>query len=301
MTAKYRSTGEFSRAGFMKGLIICIAVAGITGGLGHLIGRYIYLIILFPVVMGVIGGATIRYVIRSGKIRNYSIAIVLALVWGVATYASMHYFDFIQFENEFSQAVFHSDAPRDNTSALLDNFLISETGFNGFVGYMIFKARQGTSISRHGKKILSLEERGTYIYWIIELFIVLGITLAGASAAKEPFCSRCELWYNESVIAVTTTESVSEIQKALEVGDYSKIADCLKSGSEELFALIIASRCPHCEYSDVVIKIQEVKIDKKGRQKTKEIYEAVVPFSGFTQIVTALAASQHAQPATPSA
>jgi len=297
---KYRASGEFPISGALKGLVICVLVGIVVGGLAHLLGRYFYLLILFPIAMGFAGMMALTYSINTGKIRNISIAILLGLICSVSLYGSMHVFDYLQFKSEIKASITAEDpeltANEEGIQAIIDGWLETEVGDTGFMGYMKFSAKQGVSIGKVGRDGGNIGKVGTYVYWLIEFLIIAGFILSGSTSASEPFCSPCDTWYEKMELIPTTVESVEEITSAVDRHDFGTAAQKLDPTDQAPCAMIEYHRCPNCQNSDAVMKIQGISIDKKGNKKVKDLYESVIPFSGMATICDGVENQQEGQP-----
>lgn len=285
---KYHASGEFPLSGAVQGLVVCCVAGIVVGGVAHLVGRFFYLVILFPIVMGMAGSWALGFSITRGKIRSILVAVILGMVCTISLYGSMHVFDYLQFKSEVKAAIAAEEPELANNpeqvEAVIDEWLESEVGDTGFLGYMEYAAKQGVSIGRVGSDGGNIGKVGTYIYWLIEFLIIAGIIFAGSTAALEPFCSPCDTWYVKQDLSPTSLESVEEITAAMDRHDFETAAQKVEPTDQAPCALIEVHRCPTCHNSDAVIKIQGISVDKKGKTQVKKVYESVIPFSGLTTI-----------------
>jgi len=285
MGQKYKPSGEFSFGGVFLAIIIA-SLGGIAiGGLAHLVGRLIYLIVLFPLVMGFLGSMVVGIAIHSGKCRNIALATFIGIIGGVNIYASMHYFDYLHFRAEFEKAVtkqdFAIDVEKEDAGSLVDIFLLSETGSQGIVGYMKYMAHQGVSIGRGGRNGINIGKVGTYIYWLVECIIIVFLALLGAKTANDPFCSRCDKWYEEKQITTTDWGTVAAIESAIDARKYDLIPGLVKTPNGVPYGILEGMICPKCSESDTIFKVKHVSLTKKGKEQTEDYYESVIPFNGM--------------------
>jgi hypothetical protein len=192
------------------GLILLFGSIFITGVmigvLTSFISNLIYLILIFPVLMGMASGFVINSVITSQKIRSPFIAIIAGLFATAVVYGSMHIADYLKFRSVLSKEIqnqviaeYGQEAEKSEVQAFIDYILVEETGTPGFVGYILLSAKEGVSISSVGPG--SMGDDGvnlgafTWVYWLIEIVIIAWISIAAAyGKTKEPFCEHCDAW-----------------------------------------------------------------------------------------------------------
>lgn len=171
-------------------------VAAIPTGMvfGLINGSGIYLIVLFPAIMGYIVAWGAQKGIRIARL-PFVLIIIISIVLSISTYAAMFFVDYEFFKREMASAIDHKiirelgvelDQPmeefkeaketkqyRQLRRALISDILKTETGYSGFIGYLIFRVQTGEEIglviSRQGA---DLGSQGTIALWIVELIII---------------------------------------------------------------------------------------------------------------------------------
>lgn len=154
----------------------------------------IYLIVLFPAIMGYIVALGAQKGIRIARL-PFALIIIISVVLSISTYAAMFFVDYEFFKREMASAIDHKiirefgvelDQPmeelrearetkqyRQLRRALVSDMLETETGYSGFIGYLIFRVRTGEEIgfviSRQGA---DLGSQGTIALWIVEMIII---------------------------------------------------------------------------------------------------------------------------------
>ena len=74
----YQPSNKVTSTG-LKWLLLSSAIGGVAiGGLTHLISLLVYAIVLFPLGMGLAGGAVMAGAIRQGKVRNPAMTVFRA-------------------------------------------------------------------------------------------------------------------------------------------------------------------------------------------------------------------------------
>lgn len=227
------------------GLLILI-VAAIIGGaavgiLVSFVERLVYLIILFPILMGLAGGFILANAIRLGKVRNPLVGAIFGVVIGILIYGSYHFAGYLNFREEVKTMILEDAGitaadilPEDwvYLDEFIDTFLEEEYGQPGFLGYMMLAAEEGVSISpmtSSNDKGINLGQTGTWIYWVVELLIIVGIALVGGrNAALNPYCENCDQWMEkEKLIGTLPTASGGLAAMLAKQGDFRQLGESL--------------------------------------------------------------------------
>jgi hypothetical protein len=217
-------------------LLVAILVGGaVIGALFSLVSSLFYLVFLFPLLMGVIGGILIAIAVRSGKVRNPLVALISGLLIGIVMYGSMWAVNYLQFRN-VEKSVIVSRAPTTNPAdvdTFIDQTLAVKTGSSGFPGYVLLTGQEGVSIGRvgSGRNALNLGPTFSWVYWGLELLLILWLaSTLGRSPAREPFCEACERWYPRPALLGTLGSSrTKEVLGLIDGGQYQKLGEELQS------------------------------------------------------------------------
>lgn len=90
-TTPYRPEGGFTTFGFLLLLLASLLAGMVLGVLAGFVSRWIYLILIFPVLIGLGVGAAGYLAIRVGKVRNVTLGSMSGLLGGFFAMVSMHY------------------------------------------------------------------------------------------------------------------------------------------------------------------------------------------------------------------
>lgn len=299
---QYRPDGGFNAAGVAMLISALVLIGAVLGFAAHLVSQFFYLIILFPCLIGAGLGIVGRKMVVSGRVRNPIIGGVAGFLGGVLAMTMMHYFDYEQFKSKMAElkpetiemVEVLSKVPPERRRSLLDaditaekmdsiNKLVEVGSIHSFAGFMNFEAKEGVTIgSTHaiGNKDrgMNLGYYGSYIYWLVEILIVAGITFAMVkSAAAEPFCVKCSDWKKPSVLGFFAAQDLAPVSAAIQSGDLSKIV--AQVPTEVVTPLkLSAAVCPHCSTAgDVDLKLEYVTADNKGNPQFKTIAHSRYP------------------------
>jgi uncharacterized membrane protein YeaQ/YmgE (transglycosylase-associated protein family) len=265
-------------------LILAAVVGGaIFGALVSLIANLVYLIILFPLVMGAIAGVLVSSTVRSGKIRNPGVAIVGAVLAGFVIYGAMWATDYFQFRNTVKTELL-KDSPKFDSSKieeLIDLGLMMETGQSGFVGYVLYQDKQGVSIGRvtSSGKGVNLGPTFSWVYWGIELLIILWVAIViGKKPASDPFCESCERWYGKEQFLGTLGASRSkELLALVEGGQFAKLGEELQSNPATPNLGVFMATCgKDCTAGEAFLAVRTQTRDSKGNLSTKDLVKGMI-------------------------
>jgi hypothetical protein len=87
---------------------------------------------------------------------------------------------------------------------------------------------------------------------------------------------------------------IEEARRAIVAKDYAKLPPCVVRTNPG--GALSEEKCPKCEEAPVVVKLEAISVDKKGKQERRTIYEELIPADQARKIESAIAG-----PATPAA
>ncbi len=215
-TVPYKPDGQFAWSSLFQ-FIAGLSVIGVILGVAlWYISQFFWMIILFPIAIGMVVGFLGSLLIRKTRIRNPWVCALAGLLAGVFAMAAMHFTSYRAFEAERQQAVpeellvlareidqFQAERDqlpqetRDVIEELESNPLFLQyLQVQSFPEYLDYVASLGVTISRSRKEDdLNLGYAGSWIYWGLEALIVAGISLyVMKSTAADPFCAASNQW-----------------------------------------------------------------------------------------------------------
>ena len=205
----FRADGGTPMLGVLLTVTLGVIAAGVLGVAASFIGRWFYLILIFPLAVGGGTGLAVALGLTYGKVRSPSVALLAGLLGGIFGMFTMHYCNYRQFLNTVEQEVPGGIAE------------LEKAGF-GFTAFMDARATAGVSIGR-GKKGLNIGYVGSIIYWLAEVGIVLWVVGAIAhSSASEPFCTRCNEWKVAQILYGSLPVSPQAGASAVAEGDAAR-------------------------------------------------------------------------------
>ncbi len=210
-------------------LFLCATIGAIAiGTLAFGVSRTVYLVVLFPLLMGLAGGCLNLWAIGRGKIRNPGIATMSGLLTGLVIYGVFLYGGYLLYRSEkIGWAEGASPTEKAEVSADLDRSIVDNTGYSGFLGYLHQQSKNGVVIV--GKKTsdsppITVKDRGVWLNWVLELFTICGITtLMSRWRVSAPFSETTDRWFNRADRLGTIAKS--DINQARHVLDEGRLED----------------------------------------------------------------------------
>jgi hypothetical protein len=247
-----------------------------VGGITYLIALLFYLIILFPIGMGSVGGAIMKWAVQSGKVRNPLVASLCGLLTGLTMFGTLRGLEFVESRNQVSQ----NKAISAGTSAAATRTPIPE--------------QKGLGVVRIGRyNIKNMGETGTKIYWLIELSIIsyLAISIPRAMAA-EAFCESSNDWYhlktrlgNVEPAAMNRFLVLIKIPHLSEAGTLINTQiDKVEAGSLELYTKTVDDS----KHQEVLLSINSTVVNKKGQLQIQEIETSILSPTEYQQLKLAI-------------
>ena len=260
-------------------MTILVALAGVfVGVLASVFSQLIYIVLLFPLVMGITAGNIVGLAIRWAKVRKISQAVFLSLLAAVTIYGTFHYGRYVWFWTHASAEIF-SRLPRpikekdfNVAAAIVDYALKEETGHSGFVGYMLYKAKEGVSIGRfYSSNGFNLGPVFTLVYWLVEFGIILYVPIyKGKKSIRMPFCEICGNWYRqEKHLGGTAAANESFLRDLLKKKDFMELRDLLEENAELPSLELYWQGCEACHQSHSHLVVRHTFQGPRGLQFTE--------------------------------
>jgi hypothetical protein len=269
--------------------LLLLAAAVLVGGavIGvavSFLSNFVYLILVFPMGMGLAGGALLAAAVRAGKVRSPVAAMVAGVLLALVIYGSLWTTDYLQLRtNEVDS--FLAETPtveRAKVEQLFDQFLITETGQSGFLGYVLLQDQAGVSIGRVGSadnNSFNLGSTFSWVYWALELALILWFCITnGRKPAYEPFCEDCNTWFAKPNLAGTL--GVSRQKEALgliESSNFLKLGEEMQQNPAVPNLGFYLAICPQtCANSEAFFAVRLQKRDSRGNVTTKDIARGMI-------------------------
>lgn len=300
----YRADGGFPVWGAIQ-LMGVLGTAGILlGAMASFISSYFWLIVLFPLAIGLILGVVGSMCLKRFKVRSPKVCGVIGFLAGCFAMLAMHYVDYQSARREIDsqlgangpvlralvQKIDEAKAkgeelPEDMKTSLAElekdpRFLqvMHAVRLDSVWKYIDFKAHEGVELKRaaRGGAGANLGYVGSYIYFGFEAFLV-GIVafFLMLEAAGNPFCRECGEWKVEHKWG--PVDQAGQVAQSILSGS---VKPCT-SGQEVSVpqGVVSAYSCPTCGVEgNVDVKVQQFTFNAKGERSETQL--AFVTFPG---------------------
>jgi hypothetical protein len=241
--------------GYLRMSCIVLLGGGAIGFIGYLVAKVIFLIYIFPFLMGLAGGILLDAQNRKAKIHTQKAAIFFGVLMGLAIYLGLRFPSYLQFRSN-SRNAFREDIlaegndPQDyNLDGIVDRALVHETGLTGFLGYLIYRSQTGvtlTTISTGANT--NLDPFATWMYWLFELGLmtVLPIIMLRKSASRS-FCEQCNEWRSKPKhLGGVSLGRYEEILGLVKSQDFEHLGEVLSEDTDLPSIEVYLDACENC-------------------------------------------------------
>jgi hypothetical protein len=254
---------------------LLVTVFGLAFGfIVGLLSNLLYLVFVFPVVIGIGNGSVIADAVKRMKIRKPSQLIILSVLSVVALYGTLHYGRYVGFvvgaSLEISSSDWDAALEYENLSvakAFLDYALEEETGQPGFPGYMLYKANEGVSIGRLARSSsVNLGPVLTRSYWLLEFGVILGLTVQkGRKVTGAPVCESCGNSYaGEKHLGGTASTNESSLLELIRQRDFTGLRTLMEPNAELPSLEVYFQGCLVCGKSPSQLVVRHASQSAKG-------------------------------------
>lgn len=268
----YRASG-LSESGAIQVLFFGTLAAGTVIGVAESeLGRWVRLLVVFPLVAGILVGLVARWTIGRRRVRAPVAAALIAGLGGLATQLACHLTDYYRFRSAvaFEEVAPGQGKPIQRRPVAVDEALAAQTGSTGFLGYLKLRAREGVGIERGGREVVRAQGMEAFALWGVEAILAIGVAAAlAANRASQPFCERCRTWYGaDETVAVGSADKgqVREVVAALDARDPARAAAALGAPGDEAQSLLALRRCPRCPENEPLLSYSVITNVKKKPQ-----------------------------------
>jgi hypothetical protein len=299
-TTPYRADGGFGMlgSGILIGLSMLAAVA--LGWLVSFVEQWIYLILIFPLLIGAIVGVVGILAIKLGKVRSPALGGLAGFLAGCVAMLSMHYFDYLSFraqvaedipppERIFVEALGPADLARlPPNEREVRKEQQRALRVQSFPTYMDYEATNGVTIQRVGHggaandRGMNLGYVGSFIYWGVEVLIVAVVAFVlMMGAAAMPFCRECQAWKQERKLGTLAFRpgdaGGAGLVASLGSGEVGRLLDYSPSAGDGPLHLS-AAVCPRCGGEGTIdVKLMHKYKTAKNEDRAQELLHVTYP------------------------
>jgi hypothetical protein len=227
-------------------LLVLQLLAGLGAGIpAGFLSRWVYLILLFPVLAGLWLGFWGLLGVLLGRVKNRWVGLAGAVLGATACVTALHLAIYAQAQSD--------PAP--------------EVG--RFLAHLEDRARGGITLNLGpgGPPLLHLGYLATWLYWILEWCVIACLGYLGTRLlADQPLCSACGAWkerYRFGPIQAPDDEAV----RSLREGQLNALLAAAKP-TKEGNLLIVAWGCPHCG-ATASVEVELAEVPRAGQAERK--------------------------------
>lgn len=301
MPRPYAPSGNAGRGGLVLLAGASIGAGFALGLLEGFVSQLVYVVILFPMVVGAAIGGAAQWAVDIGKIRRPGAVVLFAILAGVVAQSTMRVVAYGHARARIAERL-QSDQ---ETQAYVAEHGVSESvdaAFRGeqhvlpFLGYLRVVAKNGITVTSIGE---STKGRGptltggwVYFLWLAELFLVAAIAAMGPHRkATAPFCESCNAWYDDAkelIVGAGDRNTLAETCQRFEFGQYAEAMRALGVSNGKTAAVVSVLSCPKaCSSHEPVL---ELKVVAEKRQDTVVYRSLIAPSALRTMRAAAQAA-----------
>ncbi len=249
--------------GSFASLLLVLPAAILVGIVYHFIGRFLDLLILFPIVAGACVGGVLALLAKKHKVRSKPAIAILAIVGGLLCFSSRWIGDALQEREEFINSTSSKiSAGNAALEARAQTVLRSTyTPLKFFPLYMQAAAKQGVSISStHSSSSTKNSPITGTAFWILtfaDALFMCGAAVAVAwKQASEPFCVGCDSWHDvELTVSRLHSNQAGEVARLAASGEWAGLGTLRgEDATEKAHCDVLLSKCPGCSTGQVSVK-----------------------------------------------
>lgn len=173
-------------------MLLIIPSGFLIGFAASMLSNLIYIVVLFPLGMGMCGAVILNGIISKLKIQGLRAGISLAILMASMIYGAFHYTDYLAFRltlaSKMNQQIEQETGKPEPAvaDAFVDYALKQETGHTGPIGFILYQAKAGISIGRwYSDRKLNVGPFFTWVFWLVEFAIVGFMTTALLSSSSK--------------------------------------------------------------------------------------------------------------------
>ena len=280
----YQPNGAIRPAAVANLLISLMLAAAIVGVAAYWLGKFIYLILIFPLGMGLLIGMAGKWMVKLYAIRNLKVCRTASLLAGLMTLFVFQYTGYLEArqllaEEPWVDAVLEMEAYSAAERQLLWGGQFTEAEYQeslkiakavqSFPAYVALEAEHGVEISRTGSGFggINLGEYGTWIYWIVEWMVIAWLCyITLRTQALAPYCDLTHTWM-EPLEGFYLQNHPSEVFRAIETGNtirMKRVAGTPPDGS----LLVEWYQSPARDLAEKdMVSLTRFSLDNKGNPK----------------------------------
>ena len=204
--------GAFAWKGLLLAILVCPMFGLIWAWAAEGAQWYFAPIVLFPVMLGVVVGATVVGLVRFTQVGHRPTILLAAVLAALVAGIGPHYFSYLAAYDRAGSSIGADAASQADVAALMRQMKPS------FAQYLDAQARRGRPL------LEGYVAKGwvAWLTWAVDALLVVAAAVAVTlPALRAPYCNRCGTWYRairNGRIDVSTARRLAELVRVEEVG-----------------------------------------------------------------------------------
>lgn len=266
----------------LLGPLLILVGGGLIGLAAAVVGSLFYIVLVFPVAMGVAAGWLVSRAVRAMKIRAALPMIALSVLAAAAIYGSYHYGRYIALQVQTWLELSSSTSEQVDLKVariFVDYALKEETGYTGFSGYLLYKAKSGISIGRfYSQNRLALTSVFAWLYWLLELGVILWIARGmGERQMRKPACECCGSWLGgERHLGGTVPANESLLLDLLRRSDLVELGRLIGQETGLPSLELYLQGCEACGQGGSTLTVRRASLGSRGLVEFSEVSKAAL-------------------------
>ncbi|MEM8858431.1 MAG: hypothetical protein AAGD96_08925 [Chloroflexota bacterium] len=276
---RYKVSGRVSPLGLVRAFVLATLLGLFIGWLSHFIGRFLYLILLHPMLVAAALAGLNFALTRSGKIRNMWVSGFIGVWMGGVSYLTFWYADYLYFYQDLGlldlfRMLFQGDLGQ------LIAYEVNQSLFGEFLQESAEAGMWLSSTSSSNSEV-NVGPIITKVYWGIEAALILLVPITGGlSQASQPFCEKDNDWYGfeQRIGSVPADNKWTAVQLAKQ-RDVTKLNDLIiqTRGSAVLPKFnITLQACDKCSESVGVLNIYLETMQQDGKTANQQVASVIL-------------------------
>ena len=273
----YKSDNGINPIGAVLTLVLAIVGGAVLGLIVYFVSQFIYLICIFPFLIGGIFGYLLTLGVDLGKVRSGVYVAIAGIIGALVFLAASRYPTYaIDFKSDVRDeledfAGAGVEVTDEEVNEFADFILEAETGATGYWGFLQLEAKEGISIGRRSTDLMTLDGTMAWVYWAIDFLIIAGFgIILGVGRTDEPYSTLAKEWYRQDgFIGTLPMGEFPEFMRSLTESRYEDAGQKLSGERQAPTPKIDVYTMRSSDPTDnVILAFKEVTVDNKGNLKT---------------------------------
>jgi hypothetical protein len=239
-------------------LLAAVAAGGITAGLVYfLVTRLLHIVGLMAIGSGMVGLGVFEWIALKAKLRNVFLAAFLGFLIAIIAYSLYQAGNYFAFRQALASSIGESGIRAGiTTDEFIDQILKDETGFDGYLAYMIITLKYGFNVTY---PLPSNYSGGQAVgLMLIDLVAMTVTTILGTVIVhKRPYCEHCQKYYSDTRKAHVKVDNAQAFLTGLKSSDFQKSRAYLVGTPANYGLDVYVACCDTCDTSPIELKIIE--------------------------------------------